>query len=117
MQIYHDFKNRNNARLRWWAHNFLCRHDLVFRRPTRVSQHTSEEAKATRQSFALSTMTMIHMNNITDDLFVSMDEKAMYFDTAKRVQKRSLFDVAAVTINVVLSALLWLLMERNCRYL
>ncbi len=68
-------------------------------------------------------MTMIHMNNITDDLFVNIDITAVYFDTnstytvSEKGAKRLLGDVAAVRTNDVHSALLWLLMERNCRYL
>ncbi len=48
-----------------------------------------------------------------------MDEAAVYIDAhnMKWVQKRYLFDVAAVQTNVVLPALQWLLMERNYRYL
>ena len=68
-------------RLRWWAYKLLLPHHLVFRRPTRVSQHTPVESEQMRVSFAQSTMTLIRMNNVDENLFVNMDETAVYFDT------------------------------------
>ena len=46
-----------------------------------MSKHTPVEAEAVRGSFAQSTMTHIHMNDIPSSLFVNMDETAIYFDT------------------------------------
>ncbi len=80
LQIHPNFKDGNRKRLCWWAHKFLQRFSLVFRRPTRVSQHTPEQAEETRAAFAQSTMTLVRMNGISDSMFVNMDETAVYFD-------------------------------------
>ncbi len=44
-------------------------------------QDTPEEVEQMRQSFAQSTMTFIRMNNINRNLFVNIDETAVYFDS------------------------------------
>ena len=43
----------------------------------------SVEAEVVRESFAKSTMTHIHMNDIRSSLFVSMGDSPIYFDTPK----------------------------------
>ena len=67
-------------RLRWWVHKFLLHDQLVFRRPKRVLQHTSEEAENISSSFTQSTMTLIHMKCVNSDIFVNMDETAVCSD-------------------------------------
>ena len=81
LQLEPQFKGGCNKKLRSWARKFRKRHDLVFRRPTRVSQYSPQQAEAVRTEFAQSTMTMVHMNSIPRNMFVNMDETAVYFDT------------------------------------
>ncbi len=46
-----------------------------------MSQHTTEESEEMRQSFAQSTITLMRMNEISRNVFVNMDETAVYFDS------------------------------------
>ena len=79
-QIYPNFKNNCMKRLRGWARKFHMRHQLVFRRPTRVLQYAPQEAEQRRAAFALSTMTLINMSSVSENLFLNMDESAVYFE-------------------------------------
>ena len=78
LQIQPSFKDGCYTRQRWWAYKFISRNSLVFRRPTRVSQYTpEEEIEARKAHFALSTMTVVHMNGINEHDFVNIDETAV----------------------------------------
>ena len=81
LQINPEFKGGSVNTIRWWVYRFLRRNKLAFHKPTRISQHTPAEAEAVRESFAQSTMTHIHMNDIPSSLVVNMYETAIHFDT------------------------------------
>ena len=66
LQIYLNFTIETQSRLRGWVRSFLHRRYLVFRRDTRVSQHTPEKAEEIRQPIAQSTIALIHINDISE---------------------------------------------------
>jgi len=77
---YPNFKEGSMGALIAWARAFRQRHDLVFRRPTRVAQSTPEESEAIRVEFAQTTMTNIKAQQVPPAMFVNMDETAIYFE-------------------------------------
>ncbi len=73
------------------------RHQLVFRHPTCVSQYTPQEAEQKKAAFAQSTMTLINMSRVSQNIFVNLDENAVYFENH---QNYSINQKGAKTLSV-----------------
>lgn len=75
------FKNGDILKQEYWCRSFRERHELVFRRPTRIAQHHPDEAEQVKLQFATNVMTLVKTRDVQLAMLANMDETAVYFDT------------------------------------